>query len=200
MSNRTGFFKRIKALSFEQKKVFAIALCQRMLPNYQLFSQVAEFGDAKVLDTVLNLLWQSCYDKKLKLNIEIYLERLELNTPEPSDFDLYGVYPAMDATTALIALLSALSSKDEEDLINISKLSSSTVASYIQAISDSEALTQEDFDEQLFAHPVMQDEREIQDSLLQIVEENSKLSASFIKALRKEIIDSAISNIGVSAN
>ena len=97
MTNKQGFFKRLKALELPQKKLFAVALCQRMLPNYQLFSEVCEFGDPKVLDTLLNLLWQSMYDNKLKLNIDIYLERLEDNTPEPSDFDVYGVYPAMDA-------------------------------------------------------------------------------------------------------
>ena len=100
MTIKPGFFKRVKALDFQQKKVFAIALCQRMLPNYQLFSQVCEFGDPQILDTVLNLLWQSCYDQKLKLNIDIYLERLELNTPDAADFDVYGVYPAMDASTS----------------------------------------------------------------------------------------------------
>ncbi|GGI94912.1 hypothetical protein GCM10007978_35750 [Shewanella hanedai] len=196
MTTKPGFFKRVKALDFPQKKVFAIALCQRMLPNYQLFSEVCEFGDPQVLDTVLNLLWQSSYDSKLKLNIDIYLERLELITPDPANFDVYGVYPAMDATTALIALLSAIQSKVEEDIVNISKLSSSTVANYIEAISDVE-LDEDAFDDYIFNHEVMLDEKELQENLLELIEDNPKLNAEFIKSLRKEIIDAGVSNIGI---
>ncbi|AQS39219.1 hypothetical protein Sps_04113 [Shewanella psychrophila] len=196
MTNKLGFFKRVKALDLQQKKVFAIALCQRMLPNYQLFSEVCEFGDPQVLDTALSLLWQSIYDKKLKLNIDIYLERLELNTPEPADFDVYGVYPAMDASTAIIALLSAIQSKVEEDIVNISKLSSSTVANYIEAISDVE-LDEDAFDDYIFNHEVMVEEKELQSTLLQLIEDNPKLNADFVKSLRKEIIQSGVSNIGI---
>lgn len=136
MTKKTGFFKRLKALTLPQKQLFATALCQRMLPNYQLFSEVCEFGDPAVLSTALELLWQSLYDPKLKFNIDVHLQRLEDNTPEPADFEAYGVYPAMDAVVAISTLLGAIQGKIEEDIVNISKLSSSTVANYIEAISD----------------------------------------------------------------
>ncbi|MCG9745708.1 YjaG family protein [Shewanella sp. Isolate8] len=198
MSNKPGFFKRLKALELEQKKLFAIALCQRMYPNYQLFSEVCKFGDPQVLDTVLNLLWQSMYDQKLKLNIDLYLERLDLNTPEPSDFDVYGVYPAMDAAVALTSLLSALQSKVEDDITNISKLSSATVANYIEATLEEE-MDEEALDEHIFNHEVMQEEKALQASLLEIIEENPKITADFVKALRKELVQAGVSNIGISA-
>ncbi|TVP12242.1 YjaG family protein [Shewanella sp. KCT] len=198
MSNKPGFFKRLKALEPEQKKLFAIALCQRMYPNYQLFSEVCEFGDPQVLDTVLNLLWQSMYDQKLKLNIDLYLERLDLNTPEPSDFDVYGVYPAMDAAVALTSLLSAIQSKVEDDITNISKLSSATVANYIEATLEEE-MDEEALDDHIFNHEVMQEEKALQASLLEIIEENPKITADFVKALRKELVQAGVSNIGISA-
>ncbi|QYJ83573.1 YjaG family protein [Shewanella aegiceratis] len=197
MSNKPGFFKRLKALEPEQKKLFAIALCQRMYPNYQLFSEVCEFGDPQVLDTVLNLLWQSMYDQKLKLNIDLYLERLDLNTPEPSEFDVYGVYPAMDAAVALTSLLSAIQSKVEDDITNISKLSSATVANYIEATLEEE-MDEETLDDHIFNHEVMQEEKALQASLLEIIEENPKITADFVKALRKELVQAGVSNIGIS--
>ncbi len=197
MSNKPGFFKRLKALELDQKKLFAIALCQRMYPNYQLFSEVCEFGDPQVLDTTLNLLWQSMYDKKLKLNIDLYLERLDLNTPEPSDFDAYGVYPAMDAAVALTSLLSALQSKVEDDIVNISKLSSGTVANYIEALIETE-MKETELDDFIFNHEMMQEEKALQASLLEIIEENPKISADFVKTLRKELIQSGVSNLGIA--
>ncbi|WP_372871769.1 YjaG family protein [Shewanella sp.] len=198
MSSKPGFFKRLKALSLPQKQLFAVALCQRMYPNYQLFSEVCEFGDPRVLDTVLNLLWQSMYDKKLKLNLELHLDRLEDVIPEPENFDVYGVYPAMDAVVALVSLLSGIQSKIEDDITNISKLSSATVANYIEAISDVE-LDGDALDDFVFSHEAMNAERELQASLLELVEDNPDMSADFIKALRKEIVSSGVSNIGISA-
>lgn len=198
MTNKTGFFKRLKALDPLQKQLFATALCQRMYPNYQLFSEVCEFGDAKVLATALELAWQSLYDRKLKFNIDVHLERLDAITPDPTDFIVYGAYPAMDAAVAVTALLSAIQGKQEDDMVNISKLSSATVANYIEATLDTE-LTGDALDDMVFAHEVMQEERELQASLLDIIEQNAKVSADLVKELRREIISSGVSNIGISA-
>ncbi|QSX29106.1 MULTISPECIES: YjaG family protein [Shewanella] len=198
MSEKPGFFKRLKALSLPQKQLFATALCQRMYPNYQLFAEVCEFGDAKLLDTVLNLLWQSLYDRKLKLNLEMYLEKLDEITPDPENFDVYGAYPAMDAIVAVSALLGALQSKIEEDITNISKLSSSTVANYIEAISDTD-LEDDALDDFIYGHEAMVEERELQAWLLDLVEDNPEMDADFIKALRKELVSQGVSNIGISA-
>lgn len=199
MIKKTGFFKRLKALDLPHKQLFAIALCQRMLPNYQLFSEVCEFGEPAVLSTALDLLWQAQYDNKLKFNLDVHLQRLEDNTPDPADFEAYGVYPAMDAVVALSTLLSAIQDKIEEDIINISKLSSSTVASYIEAFSDAE-LVDEALDDFVFAHEMMIEEKELQNSLLEIIEAQPKISAEFVKGLRKEIVDAGVSNIGISLN
>ena len=197
---KPGFFKRLKSLNLQQKKLFAVALCQRMLPNYQLFAEVCEFGNATVLDTLQQLLWQQLYDPKLKLNLEAQLNKLEENTPEPEDFDVYGVYPALDAVVALSTYLGALESKIEEDITNISKLSSATVANYVEALLGDEFDNEDKLDDAIFAHPMMEQERELQLSLLEIIEDNPEPAADFIKALRKEIVSDGVSNIGISLN
>jgi uncharacterized protein YjaG (DUF416 family) len=197
MTSKTGFFKRLKALSLPQKQLFALALCQRMLPNYQLFSEVCEFGQPQVLSTALELLWQSQYDKKLKLNIDVHLQRLDENTPDPNQFEAYGAYPAMDAAVAIATLMGAIDGKIEEDITNISKLSSSTVANYIEAISE-ESLMDEALDEFVFSHPVMEEEKQLQGMLLDIIEANPEINIELVKGLRKDIIETGVSNIGIS--
>lgn len=201
MSNKPGFFKRLKALSLPQKQLFAIALCQRMLPNYQLFSEVCEFGDPQVLSTALELLWQSQYDKKAKYNLDVHLQRLDENTPEPADFEAYGVYPALDAVVAISTLMAAIGAKTEDDIINISKLSSGTVASYIEATIDeavAEKMNEKALDDYIYAHEVMQEEKELQGMLLDIIEANPSITPELVKGLRKDIIESGVSNIGIA--
>ena len=44
----------------------------------------------------------------------------------------------------------------------------------------------------------MEEEKELQNSLLEIIEENPKITAELVKGLRKDIIEAGVSNIGIS--
>lgn len=191
MTKKPGFFTRIKALSFEQQLLLANVLTERMLPNYRLFSQSVEFGEPKVLETIVDIIWQKLAKHQVKLNLEVQQNKLFEQTPELEDFDCFGVVPAIDCAMAINTMLVALEQKMDEDLINISKLSSSTVASYIGAVEGDIS------DEALFAHEMMQEEREFQDYLLSRVEEHTNPKPDFVKALRQEFKGFGISNIGI---
>jgi len=191
MTKKTGFFTRIKLLSFEQKMTFATVLTERMLPNYRLFSQASEFGEPKVLEIIVDIIWQKIAKQRVKLNIEVQLEKLAEHIPEQHDFDCFGVIPAIDTAMAVNTLLVALEQQVEDDLINISKLSSSTVASYITAVEGD--LTDED----TFSHEMMLEEKALQEYLLERIEQQGNPNAEYLKALRKEFNDFGVSNIGI---
>jgi len=59
-------------------------------------------------------------------------------------------------------------------------------------------LVDEALDDFVFAHEVMEEEKELQNSLLEIIEENPKITAELVKGLRKDIIEAGVSNIGIS--
>jgi len=193
MTKKPGFFTRIKALSFEQQLLLANVLTERMLPNYRLFSESVEFGDPKVLTTIVDIIWQKLAKHQVKLNLEVQQNKLFEQTPELNDFDCFGVVPAIDCAMAVNTMLVALEQKMDEDLINISKLSSSTVASYISAIEGDIS------DEVLFEHEMMNEERALQDYLLGRIEAEPKPNTEFVKALRQEFNAFGISNIGIEA-
>jgi len=133
-------------LSQWQQIAFAAALLERMLPNYQLFSEAAEFGEAKLLRNQLDLIWQrlaSSHTSKanvVKINFEAQLNKLEPQTPDPEAFDFFGVYAALDTCMALTALWQLMQIKtpkkggsiDLEDIQSISRLSYSSVHAYIE--------------------------------------------------------------------
>jgi len=193
MSNKPGFFTRIKNLSFEQQLTFANVLSERMLPNYQLFSDSVEFGNSQVLKTIVDLIWQKLAKQSVKLNLEVQQNKLLENTPELADYDNFGVIAAIDCAMALNTMLVALEQKMDEDLINISKLSSSTVASYISAVEGDIS------DEATFEHEMMVEEKTLQDYLLTRIEDDPKLSPSFLKELRSEFKGFGVSNIGIES-
>ena len=76
-----------KKLSHWQSVALSAALLERMLPNYQLFSETVEFGDYKILRNQLDLIWQWLSPNKPKINIEAQLEKLEEQTPDVDHFD-----------------------------------------------------------------------------------------------------------------
>ncbi|GAA5192417.1 YjaG family protein [Ferrimonas gelatinilytica] len=198
MTAKPGFFNRIKALNSKQLTLFAIALSERMLPNYLLFAQITEQADSQKAATIQDMLWQSLYTRNFKLNYERMQDQLELLIPEPEEYDFYGVYPATDALVAMVTILSAMEQKVDTDLINLSKLSSSTVAAFIEASEQPEVESEEALDDFVFSHPLMAQEREIQNQLLEWVEEQDPIDPEAVKALRKELRDEGVSNIGVT--
>ncbi|WP_028115973.1 YjaG family protein [Ferrimonas senticii] len=198
MTAKPGFFTRIKTLELWQKTLFATALTERMLPNYQLFAEMTEQEDGEKPQVALDLLWQSLYDRKFKLNLERLINQMEELMPDEEAHDTYAVYPAMDMLTSLITIFSAIQQKIETDLINISKLSSSTVAAFIEASEQPDVDSEDALDDYVFEHELMQQEREIQEQLLDYIESLEKPFPDEIKGLRKEMRDAGISNIGVS--
>lgn len=198
MTAKPGFFNRIKALNSKQLTLFAVALSERMLPNYLLFAQITEQADSQKASTIQDILWQSLYTRNFKLNYERMQDQLELLIPEPDAHDFYGVYPATDALVAMITILTAMEQKVDTDLINISKLSSSTVAAFIEASEQPELESEEALDDFVFAHPLMAEEREIQNQLLEWVEQQDPMDPEAVKALRKELRDEGVSNLGIT--
>jgi len=191
MTKKSGFFTRIKELSFDEQLVFANILSERMLPNYQLFSESVDFGNVKVLHTIVDIIWQKLAKQSVKFNLEVQQNKLLENTPELADYDNFGVVAAIDCAMAINTMLVAIEQKLDEDLINISKLSSSTVASYIGVVEGDIS------DEDTFSHEMMLEEKTLQEYLLERIENQATLTPLFLKELRREFNDFGISNIGI---
>lgn len=191
-----GFFQRIKSLSSKKKLLFGVALCQRMQPNFALFCQEKGSSDIEIYNNVLLVLWQHIYDPKLKINYALQIEKLEKITPEPKKEDVYAAYPALDAVVALSTILHALDSKLDNDLNNISKLSSSTVSNYIVASSEHD-MSKKELSDFVFEHPLMHDEKETQATLLEWIETPESTKTEQVKGLRASLIEQSISNLGI---
>ncbi len=115
---------RLERLESWQHVTFMACLCERMYPNYATFCKQTGFGDGHIYRRILDLIWETLTVKDAKVNFDSQLEKLEEAIPAADDFDLYGVYPAIDACVALSELLhSRLSGETLEHAIEVSKTS-----------------------------------------------------------------------------
>lgn len=186
-------------LSLWQQTAFSAALLERMLPNYKMFSQAAEFGDYPVLRNQLNLIWQRLEQGKLKINYSVQLEKLENEIPDVDNFDFFGVHPALDCCMALGSLLQGMDDKDHETIANVVLLSTSSVSYYLEILLASECLDQENIvinEIDIEQHPLMQWEKATQQELFAYLKAN-KENQTTCQTLKQMASSEGLSNLGI---
>ena len=201
-------------LSQWQKIAFSAALLERMLPNYQLFSEAESFGNINILRNQLDIIWQWLANRSsVKINIEAQLLKLEPETPDPEAFDSFGVFPALDACMALTAVWQLMQAKplkknkvseaDLDDIKSISRLSNNSVSYYVELLlldgASQNDINNEDFvitTEQLNDHPLMQWEKDTQNELFDFLKfaAEDKRSCQLAKQMS---LSEGLSNLGI---
>lgn len=191
MTQKLSTFQRVRELNLWQGTAFSATLLERMYPNYQLFCEVTEHEGAEQYRKTLNTLWTWLSSNKSKVNFAAQLEKIESQTPDASDYDGYGVYPAIDAAISLASLINFVQGEDDGGAVVVSKLSQGTVEAFIEASADVE------LDKQAIKqHPLMQWEVAFQQSLLDIVSQNT-ITTDVITQLKVLAVEEGISNIGL---
>lgn len=200
MRNNLAIHLSFAKLSHWQQIAFASALLERMLPNYQMFSENNQFGDYALLRNQLDLVWQ-WLDKnnKIKININAQLNKLEEQTPNPEEFDSFGVFPALDACMTMMSLLQLIQSngndKDHEDINSASRLSHNSVSYYVELLLIDEGATEVQASD-INDHPLAVWEKETQEELydfLKFAAEN-KRSCQLAKEM---VLSEGLSNLGI---
>jgi uncharacterized protein YjaG (DUF416 family) len=200
-------------LSHWHQIAFSAALLERMLPNYQMFSEAADFGNAKVLRNQLDIIWQWLDNSNtVKINCEAQLLKLETETPDPEAFDFFGVFPALDACMAMSALWQLMQVKpmkknkvtdvEIDDVQSISRLSHNSVSYYVELLllqEVDEATMTEEFTisaEQIDEHPLMQWEKDTQNELFDFLQ-FAAADKQTGKLAKKMSLSEGLSNLGI---
>ncbi|MEW6989659.1 YjaG family protein [Colwelliaceae bacterium 6441] len=193
-------------LSQWQKIAFCAALIERMLPNYEMFSQSSGFGNYQLIRNQLNLIWQRLdKSQKVKINYDAQLLKLEEQIPDPQLFDTYGVYPALDTAMAVMSLLQAMQDNEGHGFDNISRLSVNSVNFYVElCLSEDqeehhEEESIEDLQNKINQHPLMQWEKDTQNELFDFLK-SAPENMTTIKMLKQEISEQGLSNLGIEIN
>jgi len=188
---------RLEKLDSWQQTTFMVALCERMYPNFAFFCEQTDLTDAQQFHIILDNIWESLIVKDAKINFDRQLERLEEIIPNADDFDLYIVYPAIDACYALSTLLHALLDRDDmfEKAVKVSQISLDTVAQLEQAQSGIEVT-----EENAKSIQSICDEWDIQWEIFRPLREAKKRDIELIESLRNILRTDNMSNIGIELN
>lgn len=191
---RNPLHLRLEKLVPWQHTTFMVALCERMYPNLNLFCEQTEFADPRQYRIILDSVWESLTVKNAKINFERQLERLEDIIPNADDYDLYAVYPAIDACYALSTLLHALLDREDmlDEVIKVSQISVDTVAQLESAQTGIE-VTQDNAK----SIQAIEDEWDIQWEIYRPLKDAEKRDIELITSLRDALRDECVSNIGI---
>jgi len=191
---RNPIHLRLEKLESWQHVTFMACLCERMVPNYRAFCQQTGFGDGQLYRRILDLLWETLVVKDAKVNFDSQLEKLEEAIPSADDYDLYGVYPAIDACVALSELLhSRLSGETLVHAIAVSETSITTVA-MLEMTQAGREMTEEE----LKVNPAVEEEWDIQWEIFRLLAACEDRDLELIIGLRSDLRESGISNIGIN--
>jgi uncharacterized protein YjaG (DUF416 family) len=186
----------LKQLNDWQLAAFCAAVSERLLPNYVLFSRVSEFGDTQILRTALDKVWDRLSNRCGAVNFETQILKVDTVIPEPEDFDIYGVYPALDACVALIATLNQMVEASYQDARQISQLSLQGIETYLEVIADAEC-SDEDLVRFINSHPLIEIEQQFQNSLIEQLLSNANVSIALLDSIRLQASNEGVSNIGI---
>ena len=198
MKQKANNFQQMRDLTLAQQGAIAATLLERMLPNYQLFSEVSQFGDPQLVRKILDLCWEWLTVPKAKINFEKLSEELELITPQISDFDIFGVYPAVDCATALDMMLSGIAQQDAGEFINVAKISQATVARLIEHDSiDDDITTEAELKKIVREHPLMQYEMDCLAELIALVAPIQQFGREERQLLQNWVAEQGLTNLGM---
>ncbi|EWH10918.1 hypothetical protein DS2_06491 [Catenovulum agarivorans DS-2] len=187
-------FARIRALSPKQQIAFNQMLIERMLPNYQLYTELTSQGDYSVLQTVSELIWQSLYSKSFKVDVQLQQQKIEEQIPSDAKSESLGLYAAIDAGMALIANLSLLDKQNEfkhKEVTLPSVLSQGTIERMLITSAEVEN------SKEALQHPHMQWEIETQNEFLDSLERIKQLDKSACQQLKALALQDRMTNLGI---
>lgn len=191
MKKKLNIFQQVRELEGWHAIAFSATLLERMLPNYTLFCELTEFADPAQYRKTLNSIWESLASPKSKINFSAQLEKIEELVPDASDFDNYGVYPAIDVAMSMSATILLIQGEDLQGAVVVSKLSQGGVEAFIEASAEQELEPAE-----IKQHPLMLWEIETQQELLILLSKSSK-NAETCKTLKALATAEGMSNIGI---
>ena len=127
------FYPKLKKMSPWRQSLFALVLCQRMLPNFALYAQQKNVGGLSEFNYCLKTLWHFHQEKFNHIDLEQTLDVFTPFTPDINDDDYsLGDMYALDSALTLTAAFDAIIMHEGNEAEIASRTSMSGVLRLVQ--------------------------------------------------------------------
>lgn len=175
---------KITKLDFKQQVLFAVLICEKLLPNYRQFSEKENWGDIEILEEAIVMLYQFLQDIDLNdAELDGIYEKIIEVTPDVVRFEGDLASYALDACSAVSDSIEFLLSEDLSYLLNIASIARDTVDTFAQETEEM-GNYDDDFDTRIAQNSYMQKEVKRQHDLLDKLA-GAEIDLPFISAMRE---------------
>lgn len=180
----------LRVMPPHQCVAFAAACCERMLPAYEAFSTMEQWGDATRLRQALDIAWSVAAQSNIdRGKIRSALEACDDTVPDSDDFNSIFASGAQNAANGIAYTLEyCLDHGDVEKVVLPARLAVEAIEQYLNQAclptpSDQEVYKR--FDRWVKASPLMQAELESQAVDLEAIRATELLDDAVLQELRE---------------
>lgn len=178
--------QRVRDLAPRAQLSFTLLLCERMVPNLELYADLTGL-DAGTARSALEALWAVALGDKKQIG-EHWCDKVDELLDQLDDGDSCGALAALHGAMAVRCALDLVTQNDHESAIDVSRLSRDDVRQFLIAQFGEDVVLRD--------QPLMQDEFAIQDTLLEAL--SAPLDRDDLLALRAELREVGVTNLGIA--
>lgn len=191
------FHRALEQLSGWRERMFMLALAERAWPNLQLFCAACGHEGESELTEALSRAWASFAQAPGEDEVAEQLDRLAERTPDPEQYDVYGVYPAIEACETLEQVYFAMLNDEKRRAMPISEQSLERVAQFVED-TQCEGMDEDEVVRILDQSPLIKRELAFQKELVDALRKETAPSKLFVESIRILAQDDGVSNLGIS--
>ncbi|BAY25421.1 hypothetical protein NIES2100_52270 [Calothrix sp. NIES-2100] len=182
--------QKLEKLPQLHRMAFAASICERMLPNYNAFSRMENWGDPSVPRKVLDEIWQVLQGRQIdETRIRQLQKDLEGVCPDSDSNDFCNAYYLFEAQEALFSIeyiLIAYLNKSLEYIIRVVMSARfETIQKFIEERDENFRETVHENElEEIVTHPLAVREMAKENEDLQLLKSIEYLECDFLESLR----------------
>lgn len=192
--DKARLIRDLSQLSKQKQLAFGLFCCERLLPNYIIFSQENNWGDIIILRESTLKVWSVLSGLKLtKDDIDLVVTRCEEVTPDSDEFDSLYVSFAQDACFSVCCLFDFILNGESGRIAQIAEFATDSLDLYIQEVENLQPNDTE-LEQKILENPLMQNElsRQAQDiSNLEVL--SNPIDEESINRLQRHYLNSETS-------
>ncbi|WP_263322314.1 YjaG family protein [Endozoicomonas sp. Mp262] len=190
------FIQQINTLSPWKLCAITTAIAEQSWPNFALFAELSGFGEPGEVRHCLNMLWDHVAGQQSAKNFERLIERIENSTPDPKNFDMYGVQPALDTMVGINCALHCAMVPSEEEAASAMTLSLNTIGKFIK-YSEEPGLKGTELNQYIEQHPLYLTQMDFIDELMEILKTQKQPSNKAMKMIKQFAKNDGCSQLGI---